>query len=314
MRPPCPCCGSACRLAGSLRDDRYGEPGRFPLLRCLACGHHHLSGGAAGLDPARLYGERYPRRAIDPSRWKPVRLAGWLAGDRASAWRWVPPGVRVLDIGTGLGEALGWHRARGCDAHGTDPDPALAAVAALHGLQVRVGPFDEGQWQPHSFDVITMDQVLEHLPKPQAVLRAAHRLLRPGGRLIVTTPNGQALLRKLLGQRWAQWHAPYHLHIFSPASLATTIRSTGFRPVAHAWTTPGDWPLYQTRHLIDPSPREGSPSPFWRPNANRPLLHRLAGGIAARLHRAIPVLQLAMRALDAGRRGDSMLLIAERQT
>lgn len=302
---------------GCRRDDRYGEPGRFPLHACPACGHAALGGDATRLDPIRLYGERYPRRAMAADDWRPVRrrggLAGWLAGERGGAWAWVPAGVAVLDIGAGVGEALAWHQARGCRATGLDPDPAAARIAREHGLEVRHGPLCGADWPAGSFDAITMDQVLEHLPDPLAALRAAATMLRPGGRLVVTTPNGGSTLRRLLGRRWQHWHAPYHLHIFSPRSLALALRTTGFRPLGRGWTTPGDWPLYQCRHLIEPSPRDGIPSPFWRPTAPRPCAGRLVGGMAGRILARTRIATVAMRVLDAGRRGDSQLIVAERR-
>lgn len=312
---PCPICGRRLRRSGHRRDDRYGEPGRFPLLLCPDCGHASLGGAAPGLDPARLYGERYPRRDMAPGAWQAVRrrggLAGWLAGERGAAWAWVPADVAVLDIGAGSGEALAWHRGRGCRVAGLDPDPAAARIACEHALEVRAGAFRDGLWPTGSFDAVTMDQVIEHLPDPLSALRAAARLLRPGGRLVISTPNGAAALRRILGRRWQHWHAPYHLHIFSPRSLALAVRQAGLVPVARTWTTSGAWPFYQVRHLLEPSPREGAASPFWSPSAPRPRLDRLAGGVIGRLVERSRIATLAMRALDACRRGDNQLVVAE---
>lgn len=316
MSRPCPCCSGVSRPVAMLHDDRFGEPGAFPLLACQDCGHHHLGGTAPLLEPGRLYEERYPRRETDPLAWRPAALrgglAGWLAGESSAAWRYVPHRSRVLDIGAGLGEALGWHRSRGCDAHGTDTDPVLARIAAVHGLRVHIGNFAAAEWPDSSFDIITMDQVIEHMSDPIATLRGTARLLRPGGSLVISTPNAASFLRRLLGRRWVQWHAPYHLHLFSPRSLSAAVRSAGLRPLAHASRTPADWLLYQIRHLAEPAPRPGATSPWWKPGASRPLLGRSLGALAALCHRRLPGLHLLARALDAARRGDSQIIIAER--
>jgi SAM-dependent methyltransferase len=312
----CPCCGSTTTPSDRLRDDRYGEPGWFPLLLCSACGHHHLGGTAPRIDPKRLYAERYPRATMRAIDWRPSSLkgglTGWLAGERSGAWPWVPHHVRLLDIGCGTGQNLAWHRTRGCRALGIDPDPAAIAIAASHGLDVRCGTWIDSAQIAAPFDCITCDQVLEHLPDPIAGLRDMAQALKPGGRLIIATPNGRSLIRRWLGRRWVHWHAPYHLHIFSPRSLRLAVTLAGLRPIARGWTTPGDWPLYQFRHLCEPSPRPGSPSGAWAPLASHRGSGWLAGGIAARIHQRLPVLALMQRALDAARRGDNQLLIAER--
>ena len=155
------------------------------------CGHRQLDAAFSDADLTRLYSDHYPRRVADPEDFalppEAAGLGGWLDGARASAYRWVPPKVRVLDIGSGIGRALAWHRARGCDAWGMEADENVRAVAERHGLQVHIGPFDPSRFAPASFDWITLDQVIEHAPAPVTLLRGAASLLRPGGHLVLST-------------------------------------------------------------------------------------------------------------------------------
>src|SRR3546814_2155641 len=70
------------------------------------------------------------------------RLRVWWSGLKASAFRWVPRDVTILDVGCGFGEALGYHRARGCGAHGIEADRNILRVAQRHGLNVAAGLFE----------------------------------------------------------------------------------------------------------------------------------------------------------------------------
>src|SRR3546814_13408352 len=115
---------SADVCSSDLFDDRYGYPGEYALLKCVSCGHHRLATEMNGDEIGDLYTNYYPRSSFDVEAWSPPREEGrlrvWWSGLKASAFRWVPRDVTILDVGCGFGEALGYHRARGCDAHGIE--------------------------------------------------------------------------------------------------------------------------------------------------------------------------------------------------
>ena len=116
----CAICSGATKPEAELFDDRYGFPGRHVLQRCGSCGHRMLDARMDADQIANLYTRYYPRSSFDIEAWQTPEAVSdfltWWRGLKASAFRWVPPNVRVLDIGCGFGESLGYHRARGCDA------------------------------------------------------------------------------------------------------------------------------------------------------------------------------------------------------
>jgi SAM-dependent methyltransferase len=228
---------------------------------------------------SRLYTDYYPRSTFDVETWAvPTEAKGfvaWWRGDRASAFRWVQRNVRVLDIGCGFGESLGFHRARGCDAHGVEADANIRRVGERYGLQVRHGLFDPKDYQAASFDVVTLDQVIEHLTDPVQVLRGIHQVLKPEGQLIVSTPNADGWGARLFGKRWIHWHAPYHLQFFSSTSMARAAAAAGFLLERRVTVTPSAWLDFQWGHLFT-YPREGEASPYWRPELRRSLGQRIA--------------------------------------
>src|SRR3546814_11350354 len=93
-----------------------------------------------------LYTNYYPRSSFDVEAWSPPREEGrlrvWWSGLKASAFRWVPRDVTILAVGCGFGEALGYHRARGCDAHGIAADRNILRFAPRD--PTRVGQVKRG--------------------------------------------------------------------------------------------------------------------------------------------------------------------------
>jgi SAM-dependent methyltransferase len=142
---------------------------------------------------------------------------------------------RILDVGCGAGQFLEVARARGWKAEGTEVSPAAAPFLEARGMTVHRGELPELPLE--GFDAVTLFEVLEHVRRPQSHLRAAARLLRPGGAVYLTTPNFDGLSRRLLGGRW-RVVALEHLCYYSPAALERGLAQAGFRR-----------PLIQTKNL-----------------------------------------------------------------
>lgn len=262
----CLVCSNAVRYYKTLFDDRYGYPGLFQLTRCDHCGHMSLQTTFSPGSLTRLYTDYYPRSAFRPEDYhshKEVRgFRSWLNGERCSAYAWVPENVRVIDIGCGFGETLGYHKERGCEVYGVEADENIRRVAERHGFNVHVGLFDPDLYDPDFFDYVTMDQVIEHISDPMETLCGIARVLKPGGLAIMSTPNSNGWGARLFGRYWINWHAPYHLHHFSIKSMAIAAEQAGMVLEQIRVITSSEWLFYQWVHLVT-FPQMGVPSPFW---------------------------------------------------
>jgi len=251
-----------------LYDDRYGYPGVFSLLECAACGHRRLNVAFSTEQLKDMYTRYYPRSMYDPEKHKPhrekSRLRNCVNAEYCYAYRWVPRNVRVLDIGCGYAETLGYHRSRGCDAYGVEVDENVRKVAELYGYKIHMGLFDPKLYEPGSFDYVTMDQVIEHFADPVAELQGVARILKTGGKAILCTPNSNGWGRKLYGRRWVHWHAPYHLQHFSARSMTMAAGKAGLIVETARTITPPMWLHFQRNHLLA-NPKMGHPSRYWVP-------------------------------------------------
>lgn len=166
---------------------------------------------------------------------------------------------KILELGCGGGHLLralrhaGYGNLSGVDWAISPETGDLDGVTLIARDIARYTPTE-------SFDLILLNNVLEHLPAPHEVLRRYRPYLKPGGCLIVVTPNADSLSRRIFGKFWAGLHSPWHVFIFSPPSLSVLAERAGYRIHTHMATAElGSWAL--------------SLQSLWRslrPAANRP--------------------------------------------
>jgi 2-polyprenyl-3-methyl-5-hydroxy-6-metoxy-1,4-benzoquinol methylase len=141
------------------------------------------------------------------------------------------PGGRVLDVGCGAGEWLVTMRELGWQAEGVDFDPNAVKVAQLNGLDVRCGNLEEQNYAANSFDAVTLNHVIEHVPDPIGLLRECLRVLKPKGKLVLATPNIASLGHRCFKEYWRGLEPPRHLHVMSPAAMRRLLSRAGFEQV-----------------------------------------------------------------------------------
>ena len=312
---PCPVCGGATHARfQQLYDDRYGYPDAFDLLECEACGHLHLPARFTPEQLGGLYTTYYPRGNFDLDSFTPetekAGFASWLNGDRASAFRWVPRNVRILDIGCGLGQTLAYHQGRGCQASGIEADANVQAIARRYGLDIQQGVFDGSQFDSGTFDYVTLDQVAEHVVDPNALMRGVARVLKPGGRVVITTPNPNSFGARLFGRKWLNWHVPYHLQFYTRRSLRRVAAQAGLTLVQEKTVTASEWQHYQWRHVLL-FPNRTERSAFWSngvPPRPIPRFWRLAVGVARRLR----LQSWITRLMDGLGAGDNFVFVLQK--
>lgn len=263
--PSCPICAQPERLLmheGLVDNSFRTAPGLWTLWRCTHCEAAYLD-PCPSADAIHLaYTSYYTHaQANAPASWlhqwyqrleqgyaqvhygaraKPssalgVAVVGWVPylrrhADRA--YRHLPRlpqgGGAVLDVGCGDGAFLALARDCGWEVLGLEFDPQAVRAARQRGVSVVEGQIDQLSHQSAVFDIITLAHVVEHVHQPVQLLRACHRLLKPGGSLWLETPNAAAPGLRLFGPHWRGLEAPRHLVLFTQSALQRALLNAGF--------------------------------------------------------------------------------------
>jgi SAM-dependent methyltransferase len=208
----CPACG------GSLQSWRDG------LLRCSGCGS---AVAVPGAPPSHAYVQPHSRRLAAP-------LASALAVGVREQLRLLgklPSAARILDLGAGDGRLAAALARAGHRVTAVEPFRDVVAGRGLDGVEVVRSGVQELELPEHTYDVVVLWHVLEHLDDPRAVLGRVHGWLAPRGCLLVGVPNLDSLQADLGGDRWFHLDSQRHLVHFTPAGLDLLLGRSGFRTV-----------------------------------------------------------------------------------
>jgi 2-polyprenyl-3-methyl-5-hydroxy-6-metoxy-1,4-benzoquinol methylase len=139
---------------------------------------------------------------------------------------------KLLDIGCAAGTfLLGMRDQGGWEVEGVEPSAGTAELARRHNLKVFTGTLEEARYADDSFDAVTMWDVLEHVHDPAGTIREIHRVLKPGGILLVRVPNLASWDARLFGDAWAGLDSPRHLFVFTPQTLRRTLQNQGMQVI-----------------------------------------------------------------------------------
>ena len=233
-RVDCDFCGNNdVTLVHVLQDVRLHQPGQYDLVRCNQCGLFYINPQPNWEELKPHYPEDYHcfTVAIDdhPSafeRWAQrygVRRRCQLIARRKSSGH-------LLDVGCSTGIFLNEMRRLGnWDVSGVEPVHSAADfVRKRYGIQVYIGFLIDTHLPDALFDVVTLWDVLEHTPNPSATLSEIYRILKPGGLVVLKSPDSSSWEARVFGSSWVGFEAPQHLFGFPSGTLVKRLYELGF--------------------------------------------------------------------------------------
>lgn len=282
-----------CESAGELRypdlqDRHFDAPGTWTELQCPRCQLIWLNPRPTADDLPTLYADYYthgepeekslfvqailrgiPAAVQDygdvvPEPWvrRLGRLFSWFGplremGSRGTMGLSREVGSTLLDFGCGDGAYLRHMRSLGWNVAGVEQDPRAAEVArgivgegAIHGSIA-----DAKAAMPEGYDVVTFSHVIEHLLDPVDALKACATCLRPGGKLVITTPNTESRGHAHFHRNWLHLDPPRHITLYNATTLTDLARRAGFRVARVETPASSAHFVYQASALLE---RRGS--------------------------------------------------------
>jgi SAM-dependent methyltransferase len=231
----CPVCGSESRRQlFDVYDHEYRTVNRsFPLVKCNICDCVYLSPRPNLSALSVIYPPEYNNFHTAEQNTSYVRRVSNLIQTKRIAKLLrplnLPPNFMVLDVGCGDGYCLDRIREAFPRAitHGVEPDQDAAKYVSRNHT-VFCGVIED--YHPQQlFDLIISSHVVEHVEDPVAFLAKLGRLLRPGGAIIIDTPNIDCLQYALFQRDWGGVHAPRHWTLFSDKTLIKAAQQAGLR-------------------------------------------------------------------------------------
>ncbi len=173
---------------------------------------------------------------------------------------------RLLDVGCSIGRLLNIARSRGYEVSGLELGARACDVArSRYGLQPQSATLENAGLPADHFDVLTAIEVLEHATDPRALLTEAHRVLRPGGLLLVGVPNVWSLGTMILGPD-ARMFNRNHLTYFNERTLARLLQDLNFEVLNTSTTVSVLDSVLNRLQMVDPF---GTPETAYLPPALR---------------------------------------------
>lgn len=267
--PDCHVCGARGEpLYQRLRDRLFSVPGEWDLKKCQnhQCGLVWLDPMPVEEDIGKAYSTYYTHQDNNPQNTLLRRVYRRIAaGYTASRYGYqingisvierllgrliylhpgrrsdldyrvfylnAQPGGRLLEVGCGSGETLKRMSDLGWCVEGVDVDSNGVRNAQTKGLKVHLGSLEQQGYPDNTFDVIAMNHVIEHVHEPLVLLQECRRILKPGGKMVVVTPNITSWVHQLYRSNWLHLDPPRHLHLFTMASLTSVAGHADFKSI-----------------------------------------------------------------------------------
>ena len=214
----------------------------FTVVKCRACGLHYLNprpdvSELATIYPPEYYAYHLQSKNVEADNqnsplYKARRFIYLRRLENALSQCGESKTRRVLDIGCADGRALNWYRQItkwNVETYGVDFDPVAVEHARQAGHTVYEGRFEQVEIPANYFDMAVATYVIEHVADPKTFATRAFEVLKPGGVLLLETPNIDSKDAKVFRtQHWGGYHFPRHWVFYSEESICRLIEQVGF--------------------------------------------------------------------------------------
>jgi spore maturation protein CgeB len=224
---------AACVVCGGKNHSFYAVKAGYKVWKCGSCGTLFLFPLPKTSETKSVYSKEYFAGAkegfgyVDYDADKDAMRSVFERYLRDFERILGKPG-RLLDIGAATGYFMKVAEGRGWKSHGVEISSYAAELGRSRGLDIETGTIHDTNFGKESFDLVTMWDVVEHVPDPILDIYKACSLLRQGGLLAINTPDSGSRFAKFRGSRWHLLVPPEHIFYFNRDGLITILGKSGF--------------------------------------------------------------------------------------
>ena len=216
----CPLCNS-----NNFRK-KYVKEG-FSIAQCRECSLRYVNPRLRSSQLAKLYNEDTisthtyyveTRSADEKTFNKRLALIEKTLGKKGT----------LLDIGCNVGTLLFLAKEKGWECHGVDINKKVRPFFKNTGIPLKIGDIFNISFPKNSFDVIVMNDLIEHVPDPHKLLKYVYSLLKKGGFLFLATPDGGSVMANILGKHWFHLKPQEHLFYLNKQHITRLFNQNKF--------------------------------------------------------------------------------------
>lgn len=244
----CNLCGSKKSkiFISSIKSPEFDE--RFTLVKCINCGLIFLNPRPTKKSINKYYStENYFSVAADAKQ------------AYSHLYNIVFSKVRkglVFDIGAGSGLFLTEFRKRGWEIDGLEPSETARRIAQKKfKILLRKKDFLDINFKEEIFDLVLLNNVIEHLYAPVSTLKKASKTIKKGGHILISCPNIDSFGSLIFRKKWYAMDVPRHLYQFNPDTLGKALEISGFKivEISHAFYKHNYMTLFESfRRTLSP--------------------------------------------------------------
>ena len=224
-----------CDLCGADTKELLFEKDTFRHVRCCQCGLVYVTPRL--IDSVGQQESFYDSLANHSDDFDGISSRDYSGGRKkrllaeAASYKKYDRTGRILDIGCGFGGFLkaaferGWKYPEGNEIA---PQPASYVQRFF---PVKTTSIEEDPYEENSFDVVRLNNVIEHLLSPKKLVTSVHDIVRPGGLFSISTTNFDSFSVAICGSHWQYIGGDNHLYLFTPGTLVKLLEDTGFRVI-----------------------------------------------------------------------------------
>jgi 2-polyprenyl-3-methyl-5-hydroxy-6-metoxy-1,4-benzoquinol methylase len=226
---------SICLVCGHTSSVPYAEKNAYKVMKCSGCGTLFLDPLPDSEQVAKLYSQDYFGGAtkghgyvdydVDKEAMRSVFVNHIKKFERILGQK-----GKLFDVGAATGFFIKIAHDHGWKAEGIDISEYASQIARSRGINVVKGTIYDAN-SVELYDIITMWDVIEHVPDPLSHLLKANSLMRRGGLIAINTPDSGSTFSRIMGKRWHLFVPPEHIWYFNQKSIEILLNKAGFEVI-----------------------------------------------------------------------------------